>query len=171
MTELETKSGNLEKQSVRRVRQFLLDAGYGDPVIELSETARSAQDAATSVGTELGSIVKSLTFMIGDVMIMALVAGDHSCVTTNLARALNLEGDAIRPDADRVKSTTGYSIGGVPPVASKTPLPLVIDHSLKRFETVYAAAGHPHCIFPIAPKDLSRLTGGIISYNIAKPMQ
>ena len=171
MAELEIKGGNLEKETVRRVRQFLVDAGYGDRVIELDETARSAQEAATSIGTELGSIVKSLTFMIGDTMIMALVAGDQQCVSENLARALNLEGTPRRPDANEVKNVTGFSIGGVAPVASTTPMPLVIDHSLKRFDTLYAAAGHPHCIFPLTMTDLKRLSGGIVSYNIAKPIE
>ncbi|MBT4889965.1 MAG: YbaK/EbsC family protein [Rhodospirillales bacterium] len=171
MAELEVKGGYLEKEPVRRVRQFLLDVGYGDRVIELDDTARSAQDAANSVGTELGSIVKSLTFMIGETMVMALVAGDHHCVPESLARALNMEGNARRPEADEVKNVTGFSIGGVAPVASNNPMPLVIDHSLKRFETVYAAAGHPHCIFPVTVGDLKRLTGGIVSYSIAKPIE
>ncbi len=169
MAELETKSGYLENEPVRRVRQILLDGGYGDRVIELAETARSAQDAATSVGTELGSIVKSLIFSIDGTLVMALVAGDHRCLSENLPRALNLEGLVERADADAIKGATGFSIGGVSPIGQLSPLPVVIDRSLKRFETVYAAAGHPHCVFPLSVPELKRLSGGIVSYNIASP--
>ncbi len=172
MADLENKGGNLENEPVRRVRQLLLDAGYGDRVIELAETARTAQDAADAIGTELGSIVKSLVFQLGDTMVMALVAGDHQCIPENLPRALNLDGaEALRPDADAVKNVTGFSIGGVAPIGSATALPMVIDRSLKRFDVVYAAAGHPHCVFPVSISELKRITGGIISYNIARPIE
>lgn len=172
MAELEIKGGNLENGPVRHVRQILLNAGYGDRVIELADTARTAQDAADAIGTELGSIVKSLVFQLGDTLVMALVAGDHQCIADNLPRALNMDGNAVtRPDADAVKSATGFSIGGVAPIGSVTTLPMVIDHSLKRFEIVYAAAGHPHCVFPARINELKRMTGGIISYSIARPLE
>lgn len=172
MAELEVKGGNLENEPVRRVRQLLADAGYGDRVIELADTARTAQDAADAICTDLGSIVKSLVFQLGDTMVMALVAGDHQCIPEHLPRALALDGhEAKRPDADAVKTTTGFSIGGVAPIGSTTKLPIVIDRSLKRFDTVYAAAGHPHCVFPATVVELRRMTEGIISYNIAKPSE
>jgi len=123
--ELEDKGGNLENEPVRRVRRLLAGAGYGDRVIELAETARTAKDAANAIGTEQGSIVKSLVFQLGDTMVMALVAGDHQCVPENLPRALNLDGfEAVRPDADAVKAVTGFSIGGVAPIGSATALPM-----------------------------------------------
>ncbi len=171
MNELEKKTGYLENVPVRKVRQFLFDAGYDDRVIVLENSARSARDAAKSLDTELGSIVKSLTFMIGENMVMVLVAGDHHCLIENIPAALNMKGEVSRPDAERVKTVTGFSIGGVAPVGSITALPMVIDHSLKRFDTVFAAAGHPHCIFPVSVAELKRLTGGIVSYNISKPTE
>jgi prolyl-tRNA editing enzyme YbaK/EbsC (Cys-tRNA(Pro) deacylase) len=160
----------LENESVKRVRAALLDAGVGDKVIELSETARSAQDAADSIGTELGSIVKSLVFLIGDQPVMALVAGDHKCKPDQLPRTLNLDdlGEVSQADADAVRTATGFSIGGVPPVGLASPLPTAMDVSLKRFETIYAAAGHPHCVFPTTVKELRRLSDAIISYAIAE---
>lgn len=170
MAELESKDGKLDNDAVKRVRQILLDAGYEDRVVQLDDTARTAQDAASTMGTELGAIVKTLIFTIGDQLVMALVAGDHRCAMENLPRALNLEGSAEKPNANLVKETTGFSIGGVAPVGSQTPLPVVIDRSLKRFETVYAAAGHPHCVFPATIDELKRLTRGIVSYNIATPI-
>ncbi len=82
---------------------------------------------------------------------------------------MNLQGTVGKVDADTVKSATGFSIGGVPPVGSNTSLPVVIDRNLKRFDTVYAAAGHPYCVFPASVDELKRLTGGTVSYNIAVP--
>ena len=105
-------------------------------------------------------------------MIMALVAGDHQCIAENLPGALNLDGnDAARPDADAIKSVAGLSIGGVAPIGSATALPIVIEHSLKCLETVYAATEHPYCVFPFSINELMRMTNRIISYSIARPIE
>jgi len=160
----------LERETVKRVRGALLDAGLTDTVIELKETARTAEDAAASVDCELGAIVKSLVFAIDRRLVMALVAGDHQCNQDNLPKALFLEGEVRRPDAGEVKGATGFTIGGVAPIGMLHPLPMVIDRSLKRFETLYAAAGHPHCVFPVAFDDLARMTGGTVSWGIASPI-
>ena len=162
--------GLLDKDTVKRVRQALADAGQEDTVIELTDTARSAEDAAKAVGCELGAIVKSLVFAVGDRMVMALVAGDHTCLEENLPQALFLKGDVRRAQATEVKQATGFTIGGVAPVGLSEKMPVVIDRSLKRFEIIYAAAGHPHCVFPTTVKDLSRMTEGIISFNIAQSL-
>lgn len=159
---------NLEHPSVQRVRAWLAEAGSDANVIELSETARSAQDAADSIGTELGSIVKSLVFAVGGKPVMALVAGDRQCDTKVLPAALGLEGKAKRADADLVRDATGFAIGGVAPVAHEQKLPLVIDASLARFETIYAAAGHPYCVFATTTAELARLTGGALRADIGK---
>lgn len=159
----------LENESVKKVREALIEAGVGDNVIELEETARSAEDAAKSLGVELGSIVKSLVFLVEDQPVMALVAGDHTCKPDALPRALNLEGEVKRCDADQVRSATGFAIGGVAPVALAQNLPTLLDVSLKRFDTVYAAAGHPNCVFATTVSELKRLTGCIVSYAIAEP--
>ncbi len=150
----------LENASVRRVRDALVAAGLEDRVIELSETARSAQDAADSIGCDLGAIVKSLVFAINGRAVMALVAGDRQCDTAALPAILGLEGKCKRADADLVREATGFAIGGVAPVGHATRLPVAIDASLRRFGTVYAAAGHPHCVFPVSVAELVRLTGG-----------
>lgn len=160
---------NLDRPAVKRVRDALTGAGLADTIIELADTARTAEDAAAAVGCELGAIVKSLVFSIGNRFVMALVAGDHSCIEENLAMALKLRGAVRRPQASEVKGITGFTIGGVAPVGMTHPLPVVIDVSLKRFETVYAAAGHPHCVFAISYKDLARVTGGVVSYTIGLP--
>ena len=153
--------------AVRRVQAALADAGSEAQVIALSSTARSAEDAAASIGTPLGSIVKSLVFTVGGAPVMALVAGDRRCDPKALGRALGREGKVRRADADAVREATGFAIGGVAPVAHETALPVAIDASLGRFETVYAAAGHPHCVFATSIAELERLTGGTVTDAIA----
>ena len=153
--------------AVRRVQAALAAAGSEAQVIALASTARSAEDAAQSIGTPLGSIVKSLVFTIAGSPMMALVAGDRRCDAAALGRVLGREGRVRRADADAVRAATGFSIGGVAPLAHETPLSIAIDASLGRFETVYAAAGHPHCVFATTIDELQRLTGGTISAEIA----
>jgi len=160
--------GLLEKDTVSRVRAALVDGGFADTIVALTDTARSAEDAAAALGCDLGAIVKTLVFAIDQRLVMALVAGDFRCLEQNLAAALNLQGSVRRPQAAEVKGATGFSIGGVAPIGLLHPLPVVIDRSLKRFDKLYAAAGHPHCVFATTVADLKRLTGGIVSWNIAK---
>lgn len=161
---------HLERPPVLRVREALIVAGLDDTVMELSESARTAEDAAKALGCELGAIVKSLVFCVGNRFVMGLVAGDHQCIEDNLPKALNMGGKVRRPQASEVKGVTGFTIGGVAPIGLMHPLPVVLDSSLKRFATVYAAAGHPNCIFPVAFDDLVRVTNAIISYNISTPV-
>lgn len=162
---------NLNNDAVKRVRQALIDAGVGDKVTELAETARSAADAAQALGVEQGQIVKTLVFTVGNRYVLALVAGDHVCREDQLPRALGLEGHVVRPGADLVRAVTGFSIGGVAPVGLIAKLPVAIDASLKRFDAVYAAAGHTHCVFETSMAELKTLTGGIVSYAVAAPQK
>ncbi len=159
-------SALLERPAVVRVRAALSAAGSTAEIIALADTSRSAQDAARSVGVELGAIVKSLVFAVNGRAVMALVAGDRRCDTAALARALGLDGKVGRADADTVRDATGFTIGGVPPIAHTTPLATAIDASLGRFATVYAAAGHPHCVFGTSPDELARLTGAPVADDI-----
>jgi prolyl-tRNA editing enzyme YbaK/EbsC (Cys-tRNA(Pro) deacylase) len=161
----------LDTEPVRRVRDALAEKGLGERVVELDETARSAKDAAKALDCELGQIVKSLVFAIDRRIVMALVAGDRRCLEQNLPPVFFLKGTVRRPEAGEVKAATGFSIGGVAPVGLAQPLPIAIDRSLKRFDTLYAAAGHPHCVFPVSVPELKRLTGGIVSYNISEPLE
>lgn len=157
----------LDNASVQRVQAALRDAGSPAQVMALAETARSAQEAADSIGCELGAIVKSLVFQIGDQPVMALVAGDRRCNEKALPAAFGLEGKAKRASAETVRASTGFAIGGVAPVGHPQALPMVIDSSLARFPAIYAAAGHPHCVFQTTPDELQRLTGGVVSEAIA----
>ncbi|MFA7431510.1 MAG: YbaK/EbsC family protein [Rhodospirillaceae bacterium] len=161
-------AGPLDSASVQRVRNALKDVGSAAAVIELAHSARTAQDAANALGTELGSIVKSLVFVIGDTPVMALIAGDRQCNADALPGVLGLEGEVRRADAAVVRAATGFAIGGVAPVGHPEPLPLAIDASLGRFAVVYAAAGHPHCVFPTSLEELARMTPGIVAMEIAR---
>lgn len=160
----------LERPAVKRVVNALAAAGHGAEVVVLDETARTAEDAAKALGCPVGAIIKSLAFAIGNRFIMALVAGDHQCIEENLPKALNLPGTVRRPQASEVKGITGFSIGGVAPVGLLHALPIVIDASLKRFDLLHAAAGHPNCVFPVTVDALKAMTGGIVSHNVARPM-
>jgi prolyl-tRNA editing enzyme YbaK/EbsC (Cys-tRNA(Pro) deacylase) len=157
----------LDHAGVRRVQAALRAKGSRAEVIELETTARTAADAARSLGVAIGAIVKSLLFTIDGDPVMALVAGDRQCDTRALAPALGRSGLVLRADAERVRSATGFVIGGVAPLAHPAPLPTAIDDSLGRFETLYAAAGHPFCVFPTSMLELSLLTGGAVTKGIS----
>lgn len=156
-----------QRASVRRVQAALDAAGGGESVIELAETARTAEDAANALGCPLGAIVKSLVFMIDGTPVMALVAGDRRCEVAALASALGLTGKAKRADADQVRQATGFSIGGVAPVGHPAPIAMAIDASLGRFDAVYAAAGHTHCVFKTTVESLAAMTGAAVVNGIS----
>jgi prolyl-tRNA editing enzyme YbaK/EbsC (Cys-tRNA(Pro) deacylase) len=154
-----------DSASVSRVRAALAAAGSPAVIVELAETARSAEDAARAVGCPLGAIVKSLVFAIDGRPVMALVAGDRRCDMAALPAALGIAGRARRADADLVRDATGFAIGGVAPVGHD--LPVAVDASLRRFAEVWAAAGHPYRVFRTTPDELLRLTGGCEDTTIA----
>lgn len=158
----------LDRPSVQRVVLALAGAGLGERVIELDATARTAADAALACGVPVGAIVKSLVFLVGETPVMALVAGDRRCRMEGLADSLDLTGEVRRADAARVRDLTGFAIGGVAPVGHPSPLATVIDAGLGRFERLFAAAGHPHCVFATDLAELVHLTGGRLSEAIAE---
>lgn len=158
--------GLLEREPVKRVQAALAATGSDARVIVLKETARTAQDAANALQCDLGAIVKSLVFRSGEHAVMALVAGDRQCDLKVLRDDLGLPGKPKRADADFVHNSTGFSIGGVSPIGHLFDVPILIDQSLGRFATVYAAAGHPHCVFPTTLEELDRSTIGKISKNL-----
>ncbi|MCG8510672.1 MAG: YbaK/EbsC family protein [Rhodospirillales bacterium] len=153
---------------MKAVRKALAGAGSEAQVVKLDKTTHTAQDAANALNAPLGSIVKTLVFDIGGRDVIVLIAGDKTCAESALPRAFNLEGEVALATAGRVKDVTGCSIGGVSPVGLKNELPIVMDVSLKRFATVYVAAGHPHYVFATNMNELKKLTGGIVSYNITE---
>jgi Cys-tRNA(Pro) deacylase len=149
----------LVSDAIERVREALTAFGIEIEVMEFPRGTRTAQDAAQAIGTTLGQIVKSLVFIADGRPILVLASGRNQVDTAKLARAA-ASGRIDRADADSVRQATGFAIGGVPPVGHTVSLETFIDEDLLTYDIVYAAAGTPTAIFPIAPQDLVRATGG-----------
>jgi Cys-tRNA(Pro) deacylase len=127
------------------------------------ESTATAQQAADSLGTALGSIVKSLCFLVEDRPVVVLAAGDRKVDTRKLAAHHGLGRKKVRiADSKATIEATGYAPGGVPPLGHASPLPVLVDASLQRFALVYAAAGAPNAVFPIPPDRLVSAIGGIV---------
>jgi prolyl-tRNA editing enzyme YbaK/EbsC (Cys-tRNA(Pro) deacylase) len=139
---------------VERLRELGLDA----PVREFPEGTHTAQDAADAIGCPVAAIVKSLVFTLDDEPILVLVSGANRVDTDALGARLG--GTLGKADARTVKHATGYSIGGVPPLAHPAPLRTVIDEDLLALEVLWAAAGSATAVFPLVPDELVRLSGG-----------
>ena len=149
----------LNKEPVKRAKEALKKFNNEIKVIELEQTARTANDAANSLNTEVGSIVKSLLFRNEGNFLLCLVSGDKRCSLNKLKKIFNSK-DLSMASPDEVKDQTGYTIGGVSPVGHKNKLEILVDESLNRFKNLYAAAGHPNCIFKINFDELLNLTNG-----------
>ena len=151
----------LNKEAVKRAKEALRKFNSEIKVIELEQTARTANDAANSLNTEVGSIVKSLLFRNEGNFLLCLVSGDKRCSLNKLKKIFNSK-DLSMASPDEVKDQTGYTIGGVSPVGHKNKLEILVDESLNRFKNLYAAAGHPNCIFKINFDELLNLTNGTV---------
>ena len=150
----------LNKESVQRVVKVLSNFDDSLKVEVLNNSARTAKDAAISLKCEVGAIVKSLLLRTEDNFILCLVSGDKRCSLNKVKKILNIK-DVSMADAEQVKSQTGFSIGGVSPIAHLNKSKVLIDISLSRYEHIYAAAGHPNTIFKINYKQLIKLTEGV----------
>ena len=151
----------LNKEPVKRAKKAIKEFDQDLQIICLEKTARTAQDAATALSCNVGAIVKSLLFKAEDIFIFCLVSGDKRCSLNKLKKILDKK-DVSMAKPEDVKKITGYTIGGVSPVGHLTKVKIYIDSSLKRFTTVFAAAGHPNCVFEINFNQLSNLTLGEI---------
>jgi prolyl-tRNA editing enzyme YbaK/EbsC (Cys-tRNA(Pro) deacylase) len=145
------------KPAVCRVVTALRASGVNAEIVEFAESTRTAADAARVIGTTVEQIVKSLIFVAGDEPILVLTSGGNRVAVDQLA--LTLGTPVRRPDASFVREATGFAIGGIPPIGHASPLQVVLDRDLLRYDLVYAAAGTPHAIFPITPSELLRITG------------
>ena len=151
----------LDKEPVKRVEKTLKDFDKSLNVIILEDSARTAKEAAMSLNCEVGAIVKRLLFKTEDSYILSLVAGDQKCSLNKLKKILNTKNISMA-NPEEVKTHTGYTIGGVSPVGHLNKVKILIDNSLKRFNELYAAAGHPNCIFKINFINLQEITNGEI---------
>mgnify|MGYP001216403316 CR=1 FL=1 len=149
----------LNKEPVKRVQEFIKKFDGKLKILLLNTTAKTAKDAANSLKCEVGAIVKSLLFKADGNFLICLIAGDKKCSLNKLKKILQKK-DVSMANANEVKINTGFSIGGVAPVAYLNNLDVLIDKSLNRFENVFAAAGHPNCVFKITYNQLIKITNG-----------
>ncbi|MDB9759590.1 YbaK/EbsC family protein [Candidatus Pelagibacter sp.] len=151
----------LDKEPVKRAEKFLKSFDQSLEVIILENSARTAQDAAKALECNVGAIVKSLLFRAGDDFILCLVAGDKRCSLNKLKRFKDKK-DISMASPEEVKTQTGYTIGGVSPVGHLNKIEIIIDKSLERFNQLFAAAGHPNCVFKMNFINIQKITSGKI---------
>ena len=149
----------LDKEPVKRVEKFLKEFNQSLGVIILENSARTAQDAAMALGCNIGAIVKSLLFKTENNFILCLVAGDKRCSSNKLKKIKNKK-DVSMASPEDVKYHTGFTIGGVSPVGHLEKIEIIIDNSLERFKELFAAAGHPNCVFKISFLNIQKITNG-----------
>jgi prolyl-tRNA editing enzyme YbaK/EbsC (Cys-tRNA(Pro) deacylase) len=159
-----TTDGIKEKAAVKRVISALNKHGLKSEVHVLSDSARTAQEAATALGIEVGQIASSLIFKLaGESPLLIITSGRHRVDTELVAKNLSIE-KLGRVDADYVKEKSGFSIGGVAPIGwINAPSITLIDEALNDYDVIWAAAGHPHAVYPTSYAELIECTG-------AKPM-
>lgn len=161
-------------EGVQRVKAALQAAGHPHTPVLLDGAARTAQEAADSLGVQLGQIAKSVIFRRKEdgVAVLVVTSGDRRVDEKKVAARVGKLG---RADADFVKAQTGFSIGGVSPVAHLHPPVTLLDQDLWRFDEIWAAAGHPHGVFRLSPQDLPGLTGAsaadVVQDCAATPVQ
>ena len=149
----------LDKEPVKRAEKILKNFDQSLEVIVLENSARTALDAATALACDVGAIVKSLLFRTESTFILCLVAGDKRCSLSKLKKIKD-EKDISMASPEEVKTQTGYTIGGVSPVGHLERIEIIIDNSLERFNELFAAAGHPNCVFKTNYNDIQKITNG-----------
>ena len=150
----------LQNPSVVRVREFLDNAGVKGQIVALSESARTAAEAAEGLGIEVGQVASSIVFKLpSGSALLVITSGRHRVDTHLVAQNLGIE-KLHRADADFVKDASGFSIGGVSPLGwISQPEIVLIDQALNDYDTVWAAAGHPHAVYPTSFSELLECTG------------
>lgn len=145
---------------VERVRRFLAQFPYEIEVFEFAESTETAEDAARTVGVEVGQIAKTILFLVGEEPVLVVTSGDVKVSQSRLKKHLGVSGRVRLPDAAATLEITGFPPGGVCPFALKNPLRILIDMSMKRFPVVYIAAGSPRSAAPVTVSQLLAITGG-----------
>ena len=151
----------LDKEAVKRAEKALKDFDPSLSIIVLDKSARTAKDAASSLNCQVGAIVKSLLFKTEDYFVLSLVAGDKRC-SLNRLKEITSKKNISMANPEEVKNQTGYTIGGVSPLGHLKLIRILMDKSLERFNNLYAAAGHPNCVFKIDFINLQKITNGEI---------
>ncbi len=152
----------LKNPSIERVRAALVVSNIDVEIVNLSESARTAQDAANALGIEVGQVASSIVFGLpGDpdpTPLLVITSGRHRVDTHLVAQFLGVE-KLLRADAEFVRKWSGFAIGGVSPLAWLQPARVLIDEALNDYDVVWAAAGHPHAVFPTTYAELIKCTG------------
>ena len=151
----------LDKEPVKRAEKSLKEFDPKQSVIILNTSAKTAIEAASSLGCEVGAIVKSLLLKTENTFVLCLVSGDKKASLNKIKKILDVKSVSMA-SANEVKNITGYTIGGVSPVGQLNKIDFLIDNSLERFNYLFAAAGHPNCVFKINFIDLQKITNGSI---------
>ena len=153
--------GVLEKAAVQRAKAAISAHGMTGEIRVLADSARTAADAAAALGIEVGQIASSLVFKLPDNSpLLVITSGRHRVDTALVAQHLGVE-SLGRADADYVKEVSGYSVGGVAPIGwTNSPALTLVDEALNDYEIVWAAAGHPHAVFPTTFTELVMASGG-----------
>jgi len=149
----------LDKDTVKRVKEYLTKYDPNLKIIVLNSTAKTAANAANSLKCDIGAIIKTLLLKIDNQFLICLVSGDKRCSLKKIKRILKKD-KILMASAEEVKINTGFTIGGVSPVGHIKKLEVFIDKSLNRYNNLYAAAGHPNCIFKIRYEQLVNITNG-----------
>ena len=152
----------LNNPSVIRVTALLKELGCSGEVTILSDSARTALDAANAIGIEVGQVASSIVFKLpSGNPLLVITSGRHRVDTELVAKNLGVE-KLHRADADFVKNASGFSIGGVSPVGwVNKPEVILIDQALNDYDVAWAAAGHPHSVYPTSFEELARVTGAM----------
>jgi prolyl-tRNA editing enzyme YbaK/EbsC (Cys-tRNA(Pro) deacylase) len=155
-------------EGFRRVSAHLASRGHAHAPVFLDRAARTSQEAADALGVAVGQIAKSVIFRrrTDDVAVLVVTSGDRRVDEKKVAAVVGALG---RADAEYVKARTGFSIGGVAPVAHAQPSVTLIDRELFRFDEIWAAAGHPNGVFRLSPTDLAQLTGAPVHDVVQAP--
>ena len=149
---------NQRPGSVDRLEKALCDLGVQGRVRELDDSARTAKEAASALGIDVGQIASSLIFLSDGAPVLVVASGGHRVDEAVLGELTG--GTITKANADDVRAATGFAIGGVPPVGLATPVPTFIDEALSQYDEVWAAGGHPHWVYPTSFDELVRVTGG-----------
>ena len=165
---------DINTKATRHVQHYLAEAGLEDRLLQLDDTSRSAEEAASAIGVAVGAIVKTLIFTIEETgtgkiwTIAALVSGDRQCAVEALSDLAAIDGKPKRPDANYVKEVTGYSIGAVSPIGLDEDITVLIDSALGRFDRVWASAGHTHLVVGLSFEELAQLVPGRITGDLSR---
>ncbi|NQW93048.1 MAG: DUF1289 domain-containing protein [Polaromonas sp.] len=161
-------------EGVQKVASLLQAKGHPHAPVMLNEAARTAQQAADALGVGIGQIAKSIVFRrrSDDAAVLVVTSGDQRVDEKKLEALVCPDGKRLgRADAEFVKTKTGFSIGGVSPLAHATAVVLLIDQSLFRFDQIWAAAGHPNAVFQLAPAELEWMTGAPVVDVAVNPVE